>query len=75
MRLNQNGQLVVGDSTISADSNSALTISSTSRGLMLPRLTTTQRDAMSSPADGILIYNSTTSKAQIRAAGAWVDLH
>lgn len=44
-------------------------------GLMLPRLTTTQRDAMSSPADGILIYNSTTSKAQIRAAGAWVDLH
>lgn len=61
----------------SAESNgsAALEISSTTRGVLLPRMTTTQRDAISSPADGLLIYNSTNSKFQGRAGGAWVDLN
>lgn len=42
--------------------------------MLLPVFTTTERDALT-PMDGSLIYNSTTNKAQIRAAGAWVDLH
>lgn len=46
----------------------------THSGLRLNSLTTAQRDALT-PANGDLIYNSTTDKAQIRAGGAWVDLH
>ena len=40
----------------------------------LPRLTTTERDALT-PTNGMLFYNETTDKAQLRAAGAWVDLN
>jgi len=36
--------------------------------------TTTQRNALT-PFNGMLIYNSTTSKIQGYAGGAWVDLH
>jgi hypothetical protein len=38
-------------------------------------ITTTQRNAISAPANGMIIYNSSTDKFQGRAAGAWVDLH
>lgn len=36
--------------------------------------TTSQRDALTA-YNGMLIYNSTTSKIQGRAGGVWVDLH
>lgn len=48
---------------------------STNGGIVAPRLTTAQRDAIGSPTNGEFIYNTTTDKLQIRAAGAWVDLH
>lgn len=42
---------------------------------VLPTLTTTERNALSSPSNGTLIYNSTTHKVQARANSSWVDLH
>lgn len=48
---------------------------STAQGLPLAPLTTSERDALSSPEDGTLIYNATTNKFQGRANGVWVDLH
>ena len=42
-------------------------------GVFLPVLTTAQRDQIDSPINGQMIYNSTTDKAQVRQAGAWVD--
>jgi hypothetical protein len=53
----------------------ALEVVSTTSGILFPRLTTTQRNAIASPVNGTVIYNSTTDKLQVRAAGAWVDLH
>lgn len=46
------------------------------KGLLGPRLTSTERDAISSPADGLLIYNTTTKKYQYYDGGAssWKDL-
>jgi len=38
-------------------------------------ITTTQRNAIGTPFNGMIIYNSTTDKFQGRAGGAWVDLH
>jgi hypothetical protein len=38
-------------------------------------LTTTSRDNITSPQNGMIIYNSSTNKFQGRAGGAWVDLH
>lgn len=57
------------------DASAILELKTTTKGLLLPRLTTTQRDAISSPANGLVIYNTTTAKAQVRAGGAWADLH
>ncbi len=57
------------------DPSAALTITSTDKGLLLPRMSTAQRDAIVGPADGLLIYNFTTGKIQARAGGFWVDLH
>lgn len=59
----------------SAGPYSALQVDSTTQGFMPPRMTTAQRDAMGSASDGVIIFNSTTSKFQGRAGGAWVDFH
>lgn len=51
----------VGIGTSSPDSTAALDIISTTKGTLLPRLTTTQRDAIPSPANGLVAYNTTQS--------------
>lgn len=58
----------------SIDANAILELDGTDGGLLLNRLTTTQRDALSSVPDGLLLYNSTTDKLTIRANSAWVEL-
>lgn len=40
----------------------------------LPNLTTTERDALTAE-NGMMIYNTTTSKIQAYAGSVWVDLH
>ena len=54
----------VGIGTTSPDPSSVLDITATDAGLLVPRLTTTQRDALSSPATGLLIFNTTTRSFQ-----------
>lgn len=71
--VDDNLSVAIGTST--ADASAALEVNSTTQGILLPRMTTTEREAISSPADGLMIYNTTTSKFQGRANGAWVDLH
>jgi hypothetical protein len=50
-----------------------LDLQGTFGALLLPRLTTTQRDALT-PSDGMEIYNSTLGTAQVRNAGAWASV-
>ena len=38
-----------------------LAVNSTTQGVLIPRMTTTQRDAITSPAVGLQIFNTTTS--------------
>ncbi len=47
----------------------------TSRHMILPKVTTTQRGNLNGVANGSIIYNTSTNKFQGRANGAWVDLH
>ncbi|MDI1304532.1 MAG: ice-binding family protein [bacterium] len=51
----------VGIGTTNPEISSILDIQSTDKGFLLPRLTTGERDAISLPATGLLIYNTTTS--------------
>jgi len=63
------GALVVGSSTISASSQ--LEVTSTTRGFLPPRMTTTQKNAIASPASGLVIYDTTLGKLCVRGAAAW----
>jgi len=63
------GSLVIGASTATGTS-AALEVKSTTQGLLLPRLTTTQRDAISSPVEGLVVYNTSTGKFQGYATNA-----
>jgi uncharacterized protein (TIGR02145 family) len=46
----------VGIGTTTPDASATLEIASTTKGLLLPRLTTMQRDAIVTPAQGLMIY-------------------
>mgnify|MGYP001597562776 CR=1 FL=1 len=48
----------VGINTNTPDASSALEIESTTGGILIPRLTETQRDAIASPASGLMIYQT-----------------
>jgi hypothetical protein len=51
------GAVGIGLTTI--DSSAILHMSSTTKGLIVPRMTTTQINAISTPANGLLVYNTT----------------
>jgi len=55
----------VGIGTNNPDSSSILDVSSNSKGLLFPRLTSSQRDAITLPANGLTIYNTTTNVLEI----------
>ncbi len=59
--------MTIGASSINP--NAALEIKSSNGGLLLPRLSTQQRDALNAP-EGLMIYNSDIGKFQGYAAGA-----
>jgi hypothetical protein len=66
-----NGNVGIGETVPSAP----LTVTSTTGGVLMPRMTTTQMNAISSPANGEMIYNTTANKFYGYAGGAWVALH
>ncbi len=73
MRISTSGQIGIG--TSAPDASAALDVTSTTGGILFPRMTTAQRDAIASPENGLVLYNTSTDKLQVRAAAAWVDLH
>jgi len=46
-------------------------VDSTTKGILFPRMTTAQRDAISSPADALLAYDSTLHKYKYYDSTAW----
>jgi hypothetical protein len=48
-----------------------LDISSTTTGLLIPRMTVTQRDAIVSPPTGLEIFNTTTNTVDVYRANRW----
>ena len=54
----------------SYDASVVLGAQSTSAGFLPPRMTTTQRNAISTPAEGLVIYNTTTQKLNLYTT-AW----
>ncbi|MEK7201130.1 MAG: hypothetical protein AAB737_00655, partial [Patescibacteria group bacterium] len=61
----------VGIGTTNPVSSAILELSATNRAFLLPRLTTAQRDVISSPAAGLLLYNSTANALNIYNGSSW----
>ncbi|GAA4032977.1 hypothetical protein GCM10022409_16600 [Hymenobacter glaciei] len=53
------------------DPKAMLDVSSTSSGLLIPRMTTAQRDAIPSPPVGLQVFNTTTNMLNLYKAGQW----
>lgn len=56
------------------DPSATLDVQSTNGGLLFPRLTNAQRNAISNPANGLTIYNTTTNCLQTRFPSGWQDV-
>ena len=54
----QNGSVGINNDGSSPNGSAMLDVSSTSKGLLPPRLTTAQRNTIASPAEGLVIYNT-----------------
>ncbi len=56
------------------DPKAMLDISSTTRGLLIPRMTTVQRDLIVAPPNGLEVYNITTNTLDIFRNTAWTSV-
>lgn len=71
MVIKSNGQIGIGTST--PTTSALLDLTSTTGALLVPRMTSTQRDALTA-TNGMIIYNTTTSTIQAYAGGTWTSL-
>jgi hypothetical protein len=71
-----NAQIGIGTNTPDASAKLDITANGSAIGLLLPRLTTTERDAtIKSPSAGLVIYNSTTKVLEVAISGSlWVNI-
>lgn len=56
----------------SPDLSAMLDISSSTKGLLIPRMTSAQRDAIQTPARGLVIYNNTDNRIENWDGTAWL---
>lgn len=66
-----NGGKRAGIGTSSPDASAILDVSDTTRGLLIPRMTESQRDAIASPAEGLIVYDSIDHKLNVYNGSAW----
>ena len=63
----------IGIGTGSVNTSAQLEVASTSKGFLPPRMTTTQRNAITSAANGLIIYNTDSAKLQVRENSQWIE--
>ncbi|MBS1757260.1 MAG: hypothetical protein JSU03_08280, partial [Bacteroidetes bacterium] len=62
----------VGIGTTTPNASSKLEINSNNSGLLIPRLTAAQRMAISSPANGLLVFDIDSAAFAYRTGSAWL---
>lgn len=73
--LTDNGTGVAINTNNANPANSALLdISSNNKGILVPRMTTTERNAIASPAKGLLLFDNTTNSFWFHNGANWVEL-
>lgn len=72
-QVKNSGGFLTADSPATMLPSAILEARSTTKGVLFPRMTTTQRNAILSPAIGLLIFNTTTGLFNFYN-GSWVNL-
>jgi hypothetical protein len=69
MRIDSSGNVGIGTSSPSA--SAILDAQSTTKGVRMPNMTTTQKNAISSPAAGLMVFDTTLAKLCVYSGSAW----
>ena len=72
LRIESNGNVLINTTTDVASSK--LTIESTTQGFLPPRMTTTQKNAIASPATGLMVYDTTLNLISVYNGTTWITL-
>ncbi|WP_452232435.1 hypothetical protein [Lacinutrix sp. MEBiC02595] len=64
----------VGVGTLTPDASAMLDLTSTSKGMLAPRMTSTQRIAISSPANGLLVFDITENAFYFYNSSSWTKM-
>ena len=68
------GSVIVGTGTLTPTSSAALDINSITQGFLPPRLTTTQRDLITTPVAGLTIWNITNTQLEVYDGSYWKNM-
>ena len=60
--------------TVMQDNSAILDLSSTIRGLLIPRISSVQRNAINSPVQGLIIYNNDDKSIEYWSENKWYEL-
>ncbi|MDP4799958.1 MAG: hypothetical protein NWQ65_06735 [Crocinitomicaceae bacterium] len=66
-----NAQVGIGTQTPS--NTAVLELSASDKGVLFPRLTSVQRAAISSPADGLYVFDTNTNSLWVYKSGVWIN--
>lgn len=70
------GNAQIGIGTVTPNASSILDVTSTTKGMLSPRMTTAQRNAITTPADGLIVYDTTLKSLYYFSSGSstWLPL-
>ncbi|MBU0763477.1 MAG: hypothetical protein KJ607_01440 [Bacteroidetes bacterium] len=65
---------ITDDDGYVADTSAMLDVKSTTKGMLIPRVTTAQRNAISSPAEGLLVFDTDQGNFYFHNGSEWISL-
>lgn len=65
----------IGLGNTAPDASAIMDISSTDKGILIPRMTYTQQQAINNAANGLMVFNTTSNCLDIFSDGAWQSIY